>query len=315
MKFSAAIPLGVIAPSEFQSKYAIAQMGACLERAGIDACYVTDHPAPSSEWLHTIGHDALDPFTALAFVAAATEHLHLHTNIVVLPYRNPFITAKAAATLQVLSGGRLILGLGAGYQAMEFEALGIDVHERGALFDEGLEILRLAWAGGPVQYEGRHFRAAGNEPRPAPAVPPAIWIGGNSTKALERAARLGDGWSPFFANPAGSSYNKTHGIQSIAHLRDCIDQIGEKRAALGRTGAFDICIGPHASLKQRSRAQADAYLEAVDDVARHGVSWVTVEPGRADRSDFMECVQWFGEEVISRLRASQPLAMVRRDAL
>lgn len=128
MKFSMAIPIGDITPGEFQTMDAVREMAGALERSGIDGCYVTDHPAPSAAWLHSaggMGHDALDPFAALSFIAAASKRLMLQTNIVVLPYRNPFITAKAAATVQVLSGGRLILGTAPGYQKAEFEALGV----------------------------------------------------------------------------------------------------------------------------------------------------------------------------------------------
>ena len=189
MKFTMNIPVGDIKPGEFQTAAAVAEMAQALEAAGVDACFVTDHPAPSAEWLHAHGHDALEPFTALAFVAAATSKLMLHTNILVMAYRNPFLTAKAAATLQVLSGGRLILGAGAGYQKVEFDALGVDFHKRGALFDEALDVIRLAWGGGAVVKEGRGFNAIGNEPRPAPSPQPRIWIGGGSGKAVERAAR------------------------------------------------------------------------------------------------------------------------------
>ena len=98
--------------------------------------------------------------------------------ILVLPYRNPFLTAKAAATLQIILGDRLLLGVGIGYQREEFEALGVRYEERGALMDEAIETIRQAWAGGPVVRQGRHFNAVGNEPRPVPRPAPPIWIGG-----------------------------------------------------------------------------------------------------------------------------------------
>ena len=232
-----AIPIGEIAPGEFQSMQAVAEMAQALEAAKVDACYVTDHPAPSAQWLHANGHDALDPFTALAFVAAASTKLRLHTNILVLAYRNPFITAKAAATLQVLSGGRLILGVGAGYQQAEFDALGVEFKKRGALMDEALEVLHLAWGGGAVVKQGANFNAVGNEPRPAPNPQPAIWIGGGSDKAVQRAARWGDGWSPFFAAPTQSKLNQESGIQSIEQLREKVVhlELDARRAWQDRT--------------------------------------------------------------------------------
>jgi len=301
MKFTMNIPVGVIAPGEFQTAAAIQDMVSALEAAKVDACFVTDHPAPSAEWLHAHGHDALDPFTALSFIAAKTTKLMLHTNILVMPYRNPFVTAKAAATLQVLSSGRLILGAGAGYQKVEFEALGVDFHKRGAIFDEALEVIRLAWAGGAVVKQGSNFNAAGNEPRPIPATQPPIWIGGGSGKAVERAARWGDGWSPFFAAPTMTKANQESGIHSVAQLGENIVKLQEMRAALGKTSPFDIAIGAQAKLDYTSRASADQYLDAVNELAEVGVTWVMVEPPHPSRQGFIDNVQWFGDEVIARL--------------
>jgi probable F420-dependent oxidoreductase len=303
MKFTMAIPLGDITPGEFQTPQAVREMSQALEAAGIDACYVTDHPAPDAEWLRQgMGHDALDPFSAFAFVAAATTRLRLHTNIVVMAYRNPFLTAKSAATLQVLSGGRLILGVGAGYQKAEFEALGVDFHKRGKLFDEALEVIRMAWSGGPVVFQGTHFNAAGNEPRPVPDPAPPIWIGGGSDKAVQRAAHWGDGWCPFFAAPTMSALNRDTGIHSVEQLGEKIATLQELRAKAGRSGPFDIAIGPKAKIGYGKSGGADAYLEAVGELAEAGVTWAMAEPPHASRQQYLENVQWFGEEVIARLR-------------
>jgi len=303
MKFSAHIPLGVIAPGQFQTMEAITGMGRALEAANIDACHLTDHPAPDAGWLHANGHDALDPFTALAFVAAATTRIMLHTHVVVLPYRNPFITAKAAATLQVLSGGRLILGVGGGYMKSEFEALGVDFHKRGALTDEAIEVMRLAWAGGPVTYRGMGFDARGNEPRPLPHPQPPIWIGGGSDKAIERAARHGDGWAPFFATPTLSEINRRTGIQSVEHLGEKISVLRELRAKLGKSGPFDFAIGTHQKPRTLSGAAAENLLEEFDAFARAGVTWTWIDPPHDSRNAWLEHVDWFGKEVVAKVRA------------
>lgn len=302
MKFSLSIPLGEIAPGEFQTMEAVGQMARALELAGADACYVTDHPSPSAEWLHAHGHDALDPFVALSFVAAASSSLCLQTNILVLPYRNPFLTAKSAASLQQLSGGRLILGVGGGYQQAEFEALGVDFSKRGELFDEALEIINMAWTGGPVVAQGRNFRASGNEPRPVPDPQPPIWIGGGSDKAIARAARWGDGWCPFFVAPTMSATNRNSGIQTVAQLRDAFARIQDLRASHGRTDPFDLTIGPRFRIKDRTPAEAEQYLEAVGELAEAGVTWVVTTLPQPSRASYLETVAWFGEEVISRLR-------------
>ena len=301
MKFTMGIPLGDIAPGQFQSADAVSEVAGALEAAGLDACYLTDHPAPDAAWLRQgLGHDALDPFAALAFVAAATRRIRLHTNIVVAAYRNPFLTAKSAATVQVLSGGRLILGLGAGYQKAEFDALGVDFTRRGKLFDEALEVIRLAWGGGAVNVQGTHFSATNIEPRPAPDPAPAIWIGGGSDKAAERAARHGDGWSPVFAAPGMSELNRASGIQSVAHLGEKLARLQDLRAKFGRTGPFDVAIGPQARLRYHKPGGAAEYLDALGQLAEVGVTWAMVEPPHPSREAYLDNVAWFAEEVSTR---------------
>jgi probable F420-dependent oxidoreductase len=303
LKISLELPIGSVAPpGEFQTLAAVSEMARALEAAKVDAGFLTDHPAPDAKWLHQgMGHDALDPFTALAFVAAATTRLKVHTNIVVLPYRNPFVTAKAAATLQVISGGRLLLGVGVGYQKVEFEALGVDFARRGALTDEALEVMRAAWSGEVVVHQGSTFNAAGNEPRPAPAPQPLVWIGGGSDKAIERAARWGDGWCPFYASPGMSKINEAAAINSVEQLREGIDRIHDLRAKLGKTGPFDVVIGPRMSIRDRSRETADRYIEKAAELAQAGVTWSTGNLGHGSRAEYLENVQWFGEEIVARM--------------
>jgi len=305
MKFSLYIPVGNITPGQFQSRTAIKEMTDALERADIDACCVTDHPAPSSAWLHANGHDALDPFTALAFVAAESSTLQLLTNILVLPYRNPFITAKAATTLQLLSGGRLILGVGAGYQEAEFEALGVDFHKRGRLTDEALETIREIWRGGSIVRQGIGFEARGNEPRPSPEPPPKIWVGGSSDKALTRAAVHGDGWCPFFSISHHSKLNRESGIQSVADLQQKIEFIRERRDQLGRGGDFDvnIAISSIDDFANRAQAEAERFLEELARLKGVGVNWVTLKLPHPDLAQYIDNVRWFGEQIVARLRS------------
>lgn len=281
---------------------AVVEMAEALETAGVDAAFVTEHPAPDPAWLHSVGHDALDPFSGLAFVAAASTRLMVHTSIVVLPYRNPFLTAKAAATVQVLSGGRLIMGVGVGYQEAEFHALGVDFRRRGALTDEALAVIRAIWTGGSVRWQGENFDARGNESRPCPSPVPPIWIGGASRKAIERAARWGDGWCPFYANPGMGKDDADSGVRSMEHLSDLIGLLHEKRAALGRTGPFDIILGPRMRVKQASSEAADRYLRALDELRAVGVTWATVNIAHPTRAAYVDLVRWFGDAVIAKLR-------------
>ena len=174
------------------------------EAAGFDGIGFTDHPAPSHKWLQAGGHDALDPFVALAFVAAVTDRLRLIPNILVLPYRNPFLVAKAVATIDALSGGRFVLAVATGYLRGEYRALGVD-------FERAQRAVRRGARGrcgacGPTDefaYEGRDFTARGQTANPKPAHVP-IWIGGNSAlvppaggrarRRLEPVPRAGARW-------------------------------------------------------------------------------------------------------------------------
>ncbi len=302
MKFAMLLPVGDITPGEFQSATAVAEMAAALEAANVDACFVTDHPAPSTHWLHANGHDALDPFTALAFVAAASRRLHMFTNILVLPYRNPFLTAKSAATLQVLSGGRFTLGVGCGYQQAEFDALGVDFNRRGALMDEAIEVIREIWSGAVVKRRGRDFSfdASGNEARPVPDPVPPIWIGGSSDRAVQRAARLGDGWCPYFSRPGLSAINQNTALFTTEQLATKIDQLHAQRAALDRSGPFDIAIGPSQRPSPDAPDTVHEYLSALADFAAAGVTMITVVPPSPSRHAWLDYVAWFGDAVISR---------------
>lgn len=198
MRFAYGLPMSAPLSPALVSGQAVSALARAAEGAGFDAAYITEHPAPSQRWREAGGHDALDPFVGLAVVASATTRLRLLTNLTVIPYRNPFLLAKAAATLDVLSDGRLILGAGVGYQKSEFAALGVDFELRNDLFDEYLEVLKLAWTGEPVTYDGSHVHARGVTAQPVPAQQPhpPIWLGGNSKLTRRRVAERAQGWMP-----------------------------------------------------------------------------------------------------------------------
>ncbi len=143
----------------------------------------------------------LEPVTTLTYVAGVTSRVSLGTSVQVLPYRNPVINAKQLANLAMLSGGRLIAGVGAGWLQEEAEAIGMPWDERGARTDEHIEVLRAIWTQEEPKFEGRFYRVEGVrcEPRPSPAPP--IWVGGHEAPSLRRAARLGDGWHAYCLAP------------------------------------------------------------------------------------------------------------------
>ena len=149
--------------------------------------------------------DALEQLSLMAFVAGKTRSLRLISSVMILPYRNPVVTAKMLATIDVLSRGRVTVGVGVGWLREEFEALGApDFDRRGAVSDEYLRIFKALWTQEPASYHGEFYRFDSVRclPHPVQKPHPPIWVGGHSKAALRRVARLGDGWHPVGANPA-----------------------------------------------------------------------------------------------------------------
>ena len=149
--------------------------------------------------------DALEQLSLLAFVSGLSERARLVTSVMILPHRNPLVTAKVLATLDVLSKGRLTVGVGVGWMREEFQALGAaDFDQRGKVSDEYLEILKKCWTRDPVAHHGEFydFEALHCMPHPIQKPHPPIWIGGHSDRSLRRVARHGDGWHPVGATSA-----------------------------------------------------------------------------------------------------------------
>jgi probable F420-dependent oxidoreductase len=149
--------------------------------------------------------DQLEQLSLMAFIAGKTRALRLISSVMILPHRNPVVTAKMLATIDVLSGGRVTVGVGVGWMREEFEALGApDFDRRGAASDEYIRIFKALWTQDPASFHGEFYRfeAIRCLPHPVQKPHPPIWIGGHSKAALRRVARLGDGWHPVGANPA-----------------------------------------------------------------------------------------------------------------
>ncbi len=288
---------------ELISGAGIGRVAAAAEAAGFSGFGFTDHPAPSQRWLEGGGHDALDPFVAMGYAAAHTTTLRMIPNIVVLPYRNPFAVAKAGATLDVLSGGRFTLAVGAGYLKSEFAALGVDHAERNELFDEAIDVIKAIWTGDDVTFEGRHFSARGvtAHPRPTSHPHPPIWIGGNSGGARQRVADRGDGWCPFPAPPIVARTARTVVLDSAERLAEAIDDLRRRLETVGRDPAsIDISFSSAAGGDPASDAfDAGAHLEGLAALERLGVTWTQVGLPGDSVEHAVETLQRYGEHVIS----------------
>jgi probable F420-dependent oxidoreductase len=263
------------------------------ERLGFDSVWIPEHVVmpvdmPAEYPYTTSGLPPIttatplyDPWSVLSFVAAATSSVMLGTNVYVLPLRHPLLTARAAVTVDRLSGGRLLLGIGVGWLAAEFDALGVPFAERGVRTDETIQVLRRLWSDEVVQHDGHAyaFDPVRFEPKPRsrPSIP--ILVGGSSPAALRRAGRLGDGWIEIGTAP-----------DTIApHLRQLIDH---RREAGREHLPFEVTASPHGELT----------VAAVEELEDLGVSRIMVSSPLV-RPDEMQLLEWL-EEVAQRVIAA-----------
>jgi probable F420-dependent oxidoreductase len=211
------VKLGFFAPhiGPDASRAEIARACDVAEEGGADSLWAVDHIAIPFGFravypygTHRFGAERPLPWwdclSVLAYLAARTERVQIGTGVLIGPYRHPLATAKAIATIDALSDGRVLFGVGVGWLRDEFVALQLDhFDDRGSVMDEQLEVMELAWTQERVRYDGRHYRFADVSVTPKPAQPggPPVLIGGNSPAALRRAARYGDGWHALMLLP------------------------------------------------------------------------------------------------------------------
>lgn len=282
------------------------------DHLGYDSVWATDHLLMAYERRseYPYGHSGteiaitpgmgwLEPLVALSFVAARTERVRLGTSVLVLPYRNPVLVAAQAATLHVLSGDRVVLGVGTGWMREEFEALGIDPAERGARTDEYLQVMRALWSDDPASFSGE-FAAFGDVVLgipPRDSVPP-LWVGGNTRPALRRALRYGDGWHGFEVYP-----------EEMPAISEQLAELGEE---VGRDPAeleLSVVRGmvppgrEDESFIPDRRNLGGSAAEMVEELGRYseaGVSAVVIQVSLL--APLMpEGMEWFASEVMSQL--------------
>ncbi|MDQ1439539.1 MAG: hypothetical protein QOK43_3168 [Acidimicrobiaceae bacterium] len=219
-----------------------------------------------------------DPLVWLSFVAAATTRIKLATGILILPQRNPVVLAKEVATLDVLSGGRAVLGVGVGWLKEEFDALGVPFSERGARTDEAIEVLRMLWRDAEPSFAGRFtgFERAKSFPKPAQSGGPPIVVGGHTPAAARRAGRLGDGFFP--------------GRGKLTELGPLLDEMRRAATEAGRDAdAIEVTAGGAMD------------VEGVKPYADLGVSRMVIPPLGYDLGTLREQLPRFAESVISKL--------------
>ncbi len=283
------------------------------ERLGFVSATIADHivfpTAVESKYPydatgnHPSTGDAIEPLSLMAFVAGATSTLRLITSVLILPHRNPVLAAKMIASIDVLSRGRITLGIGVGWLREEFEALGAaDFDRRGAVSDEYLAIYKKLWGPGAVEHQGTYYSFAPLrcEPRPEQRPNPPIWVGGHSKAALRRTARFADGWHPL-------------GTVATAELRPAefsalVDDLKRMTEAENRDFA-SITIAFVARLHETATpidaadrmpfsGSADQLIADVEEYRRLGVSHLSFDFRSATLAQTLERMDWFAQKVM-----------------
>lgn len=317
MEFGFALPgRGPLATPDILLK--IAARAEALRYASL---FVTDHVvlprstarsvypySPGGQFPGGTRQDYLEPLVLLGYLARATRRIRLGTSVLVVPYRHPLVTAKMLATLDVLAGGRLILGAGTGWLREEFEALGTPPFEaRGRVTDEYLRLMRAAWTTDPVAFAGDYLRVEDvhllPKPRQAGGIP--VWIGGHTPAALRRAGTLGDGWHPLGLRPPAGLAPDEYAARA-KEVRRWAQQAGRNPDDVALTFRAPMEVRP-----RRARAPGgDRPLlqgtadEVAADLRRYqaaGVSHVVFDHIRPDLRAVLDNMARFAEDVRPRL--------------
>jgi probable F420-dependent oxidoreductase len=283
------------------------------ERLGLHSAMIADHivfPVESeSAYPYTLdrkhpgGGDALETFSILGVVAGATEKLRLVTSVLVLPYRNPVLTAKMVASLDVLSGGRVTLGVGVGWLKEEFEALDSpDFDRRGAVSDEWIAIFKQLWTCSPASVTGQFYSYADirAEPFPLQKPHPPLWVGGHSKAALRRTARHGDGWHPvgaIAASPLPPQEMRAH----LETLKRMTEAEGRDFAALTisyKAPLYDTGIPDRDGARRSFSGKAADIAGDIHTFAAAGVHELIFDFRGESIADSIERLQRFAAEVM-----------------
>ncbi|MEH0634445.1 LLM class F420-dependent oxidoreductase [Streptomyces bottropensis] len=272
----------------------LAEIARAADRAGFAYVAVCDHVAVPRRLAPAMSTVWYDPVATLAYLAAVTERVRLLSHVAVVGLRHPLLTAKQYATLDHLSGGRLILGVGAGHVREEFEALGVDFERRGAVLDECVDALRAAL--GPDEFPSHHgklydFEDLGQRPRPAQARIP-VWVGGSSPAAVRRAAVRGDGWLP-----QGDPRDRLPA--QIARLRRLREEAGVTAPLTVGAITEPLYVGePGWEVGRRAlTGSPEALAESLREYGAMGVDQIQVRFRSRGRSELVDQIGAFGTEV------------------
>lgn len=269
------------------------RLAKAAERLGYDMISVPEHFLIPNEHVELSGSHYFHAAAAQGYFAGATDNILINSSIAILPLQNPIVTAKALATIDWLSSGRIIATFGVGWMEREFELLRVPFRERGKMADEYLQAILALWTQSSPSFEGKYvsFRDVAFDPKPFRKPHPPIWMGGDSDAALKRAARFASGWWPFLTPPD--------------KLRERIDFIRSQPTFGG--GDFDIMYGlATARVGEGHKVNeavtvangAQQMIDQLNQLAEYGVTMSSVPiPAVASIDEYLDHCQWVMEEV------------------
>jgi probable F420-dependent oxidoreductase len=302
---------GVVLPTFWPeaSPEAIRSVSMRVEELGYDSVWTADHVMVARSDTSQF-HSVLEALTVLSWVAAWTTRVSIGTSVLVLPQRHAVLVAKQVATLDVLSGGRMILGVGAGWSELEFGYLGSPFAVRGAVMNEAISLLRHLWSGDETAFVGEHYAFSDHTFAPLPVQKggPEIWVGGNSTAAMRRAARIGDSWH------GGTAMAELPTFEAAAAVvrREAGDR-DVKLTLHARVGnSFGWRIDPTGSDVYQGTRQyviggGEQAVEYFDSLRSLGCRHVAINFWDRDLIEMQESIERFAEDVLPAFRVERDL--------
>jgi probable F420-dependent oxidoreductase len=301
MKFAIRLPANFLYPSltsSWETKLGPDESLRFARRAdelGFDWLWVAEHIIQMPALLPAMGSRFYEGVSAAGVLLGATRRIGVLTYIAVLPYHNPLVYAKAIATVDHLSGGRVALGLACGWLQGEFEALGVPFDERGRRTDESLRVMKELWTSERPCFDGEFYRFEDVifEPKPLQEPHPPIFVGGDARPAQRRAAELGDGWLPWLTTPE--------------EVPGCLSYIREQPGFQERSGPFEVLmllldIPPDDRLdmgRYRIPRQRDEVVALLDRIAAAGATGTMVHlPETSGLEECLEWLEWFSQEIM-----------------
>lgn len=302
----------------------LVKLAQAAERFRYSSIFATDHvilPAasrsvypyhPSGQFPGGARQDYLEPLTLLSHLAAATKTIRLGTSVLVIPYRNPVVTAKMLATVDILSGGRVILGAGVGWLEEEFQALGSPpFKERGRVTEEYLRVMRACWTQDQIRFEGKYYRVSDIVflPKPVQKGGIPVWIGGHTDAALRRAGELGDGWHPIGLRPPAMLHPAEY-ADKVKQVHAWAQRAGRDPRAITLTFRVPMEVLPKrvkapAGDRQMFQGTADQVIADIRQYQALGVTHFVFDFTVPDLKHIMTTIERFADEALPKVKRAR----------